>query len=187
MPEIRFTDEELKSVQRAQQEVNDTFETTFGRFREWLDDSDMQLIKAHRLAIVRRDAFFRLSLKAAAESLGLMHQDEQETFVEEGFDASIDYASDPLGLFDPPREEIWAKLKLTPQDEERGAEIHKEILERYGLTGPTKIVMAGQESPTEVAIDLMHFRTNTRRVLEREGLDCREDALSNLLCEERGR
>jgi hypothetical protein len=60
MPEIRFIDDELRSIQQEQQEVVDTFEATFGRFRQWLDDSVMEDIKAYRLEKVRRDAFIRL-------------------------------------------------------------------------------------------------------------------------------
>jgi hypothetical protein len=152
----------------------------------------MELIKSHRLAIARRDAFFRLSLTGAAQALaevGLLGESEKETFVETGFDGSIDYASDPHGLFERiPRTRIWDKLEATPQEQERGAEIHKEILERYGIVGPTKVVVASQEPPPgQIAIDTGEFSREYQAALEREGLDCREDALSNLLCEERGR
>jgi hypothetical protein len=189
MPEIRFTDDELRLIQQEQQEAVDTFEAIFGRFRQWLDDSDMELVKVHRLAIVRRDAFFRLSLRAAAESLtevGLLDKDEVETFVEGGFDASIDYSSDPMDLFEPPRE-LWVKLKLTPREEERRAEIRSELLERYGIIGPTKLVVVGEISPGQVAIDAGEFSREMDAALEREGLEYREDALGELLCMERGR
>jgi hypothetical protein len=43
MPEIRFTDDELRSIQ---QEVVNNFEETFGRFRQWLNEDDMERIKA---------------------------------------------------------------------------------------------------------------------------------------------
>jgi hypothetical protein len=46
MPEIRFTDDELRSIQQAQQEVVNNFEETFGRFRQWLNEDDMERIKA---------------------------------------------------------------------------------------------------------------------------------------------
>jgi hypothetical protein len=183
MPEIRFTEEELQSVQKAQQEVDDTFEATFGHFRQWLDESDMEHIRAHRRETVRRDTIIRLGLEGLVRAFEqmAMRGSDPSTFVDHGLDASVEagFSSDPVGIYK--NEALWAKLHHSPDEAKRREEIRAEVLARYGLIGPTRVVTASEAEGDTVSVDVGDFSNELDSALEREGLNYREDALNGLL------
>jgi hypothetical protein len=145
MPEIRFTEEEFRKVDRGLREIDRRFESRFGIFRGRLDEDELALVKSYAKDVFRREALILLGLDSLYDALAAAGANgDRHVFVDKGLGAGTEAGmrADRSGLYDRLEDEndpLHKKLELTPHEQKRFDAIEKEVYGRYGLEPNTLV------------------------------------------------
>jgi hypothetical protein len=172
MPEIRFTEEDLRALTDVEQRINDRFEEEFGRYRAWLNDEEMETVRKSLIAQTRAEASLTLALKSVATKIvgdfggsvsGI------ENFVAEGMNGSSELIDPDWQLSETP---LWEKLELSPDEEARLEAVEGEVLEKFGVARPFRPVRAGDPSlEGKETVDLDKVMDAVEEAFRKRGLD----------------
>jgi hypothetical protein len=172
MPEVRFTEEDLRVLADVEQRINDRFEEEFGRYRAWLNDEEMETVRKSLIAQTRAEASLTMALKSVATKIAGDfggRVSNIENFVDDAMNESSELIDPDWHLSETP---LWEKLEISPDEEARLEAVEREVLETFEVARPFRPVPAGDSSlEGKQTVDLGEVMDAVEEAFRKRGLD----------------